>query len=227
MILAGIAYNSAIKYIRPNMERRILYLCPLVEKLPNNEKEWCILISDGDEAAFRQLFHYYVPIVLPVIEDVIGTEAAAKDVVQEVFLRIWLSRDKLPEIVDLRAWIFRIVYNHSYSWLRAKASADQARLRLLDKELTNPGNRPIDDPASLSETSRLIHQAVGQLTPQEKKIYQLSRDAGMKPAEIARQLGLSSQTVRNTLSRALKNIRDYLLAHGIAIPLFLLCYPIL
>lgn len=179
-------------------------------------------IAEGDEAAFEALFHLYVPRIRPVILQIIQEEAPVKDIIQEIFLGLWMGRDKLPAVSSPRNWIFKMTYHRSYSWLQKQGVREKARhlLSWNEEEYTNI----TEDNLSLSETSRLIREAIALLPPQAMKIYLLSRENGLKIADIAARLGISAQTVKNSLVRSLRAIREYLLKHGISIPLMLLSY---
>ena len=74
----------------------------------------------------------------------------------------------------------------------------------------------------VGETRELIGKAISQLSPQRKLIFQLHRDDGLRAAEIADRLNLSHSHVRNSLSEALRFIREYLIASGKVMPLILL-----
>ncbi|HEX6429232.1 MAG TPA: sigma factor-like helix-turn-helix DNA-binding protein, partial [Niastella sp.] len=75
---------------------------------------------------------------------------------------------------------------------------------------------------SLHETARLIREATVLLPEQARKIFQLSRETGLKAAEVADQLGISVQTVRNSLVRSVKFVKEYLAQHGILLPALLI-----
>ena len=177
------------------------------------------LISQGDEVAFEQLFKLYVPQIQPVILQIVRSDAVVKDIVQEVFLHLWLGRDKLREIAEPRHWIFRITYNRSFQYVRKKLLQDKtnARLSASPESLTHLSQT--EDSVDFAETTRLVQAAIACLPPQAKKIYQLNRLSGMRAAEIADQLGISTQSVRNSLTRSGKDIKEYLARHGIIIPL--------
>ena len=187
------------------------------------EKELFLLIADGDEAAFRQLFHLYVPLIRSITLKITKNEGAAPDLVQEVFLRIWLYRDRLPDINNPRPWIIKIAYHQCFNWLRQKKVRDNANLQLAAAGKQEYGNST-EEINLFRETSLILRQAIEQLPPQTKRIYLLSRDEGLKINEIAAMLKLSPPTVKNTLSRSLKVIRDSLEKQGIFLPFFLLCY---
>lgn len=190
-----------------------------------NETNLFYRIAQGDEAAFETLFHLYVPRIQPVITQIIQEEAPAKDIIQEIFLSIWMSRDKLPDITTPRNWIFKIAYHRSYSWLQKQGVRDKARqVNIAEGE---DYSNLTEENLSFTETTRLIREAIELLPPQAKKIYQLSRETDLKIAEIAAQLKLSPQTIKNSLVRSLRSIREYLIKHGIILPLILLEYCLL
>ena len=179
------------------------------------------LIAEGDETAFRQLFERYTPRIRPLIRSIIGEEAAVKDLIQDIFLLLWISREKLPDVQHPEKWIFRMVHYRCYKWLRDQGVRSSAKLKLNDTQIAGTANSTLENTQFL-ETSRLIRQAVQALPAQARKVYQLRREADMKIDEIADLMGLSPKTVKNTLTRALKSIQSYLEDNGIIIPAALL-----
>ncbi len=125
---------------------------------------------------------------------------------QDVFLKVWVHRDQLPAIGDLRAWIFTITANAARSWLRKKM-LDRSLLQNY-APLTISNNT--DHLLSFNETNRLIHEAIQMLPPQRRQIYSMQRVEGKKLSEIARELDISLSNVKNTLASALEQIRKYL-----------------
>jgi RNA polymerase sigma-70 factor (ECF subfamily) len=186
----------------------------------HNEKILLRLIAEGDEVAFRDLFHSYVPLVQSVVGKLIRNTEAVPDVVQEIFLRIWLARDRLPDIENPRSWILRIVYHQSFNWLRQQKAQRKRDLVLLE-EIQSVSTLGTEEAAQFEETSRIVQAAIEQLPPQARKVYLLNREEGLKIGEIAQQLQLSTQTVKNTLGRSVKAIRNYLCREGIFLPICL------
>lgn len=176
------------------------------------------LIAEGNEPAFEELFHLYVPQIEPVILKMVKSEAVTRDIIQDIFLNLWLSREKLATIDTPRNWIFRIVYNRAYSWLEQQSVRNNATMVLPDS------SNDTEESVNFAETARLVKQAILQLPSQTQKIYLLSREEGLKNAEIAERLNLSVQTVKNTLYNAGKGIKEFLSRHGIELPLILIIY---
>jgi RNA polymerase sigma-70 factor (family 1) len=177
-------------------------------------------IAQGDESAFEALFHLYVPKIKPVITRIIQVEGAEKDIIQEIFLGIWLSREKLTDILVPHNWIFKIVYHRCYSWLQKQGVRNKAT-QVITRESLDHSNLT-EENLAFTEISTLVKQAIHQLPPQAQKIYLMSRETDLKISEIADLLQLSPQTVKNSLVRSLKSIREYLTGHGITLPLILL-----
>ncbi|MDF2187935.1 sigma-70 family RNA polymerase sigma factor [Paraflavitalea sp. CAU 1676] len=172
-------------------------------------------IADGDEAAFRKLFQAYMPMVFPMIAQVTKSGPAAEDIIQETFLRLWVHRDKLKEIQQPRAWILRIAYFQAFTYLRDQSIHSKAIDKLATVDEVNQADTDLQ--MMFRHTEALVRRAVDELPKQQKQAYRLSRESGYKTAEIARAMNLSEQSVKNTLVRALKFIRDYLEKAGYAL----------
>lgn len=174
------------------------------------EKELCLLVSEGDEAAFRELFHQYMPSLHPAILKMVKIENVTNDIIQDTFLKVWINRDKLPDIEYPRLWVLRIAYYQALNFLRNKTIHQKALGKIAAKADTVHDTHETEDRVAFNNVSNCIKQAVYKLPEQQKKVYQLSRENGYKIAEIAQTLQLSEQTVKNTLGRSLKFIREYL-----------------
>ena len=190
-----------------------------------DDKSLFLLVAEGDEAAFELLFNAWLPQLHPQVFKIVQSEAAVKDIIQEVFLALWLGRDKLPAVEEPGNWIFRIAYNQSLRYLKKQTLKDRV-LVTFQKEQPPAHSLDTEQVVNATEINRLVQQAIQELPPQSRNIFQLSRTAGMKPAEIAIELNISIQAVRNSLTRSGKSIRAFLDQHGIHIPVLLLCYLI-
>ncbi len=182
-------------------------------------KQLFLQVAEGDESAFGTLFNAFLPKLYPFIIKFIKSEPAAQEIIQETFIRVWLSRDKLSEIDNPGGWLYKVASNECYSYLR-KSILNNKFLNPLTVE-PDPVNTTHENLA-LKELNRLIGEAINKLPAQRKKIYRMSRDEGMSIPEIASVLGLSPNTVKNVLVTSLKFIREYLVKHGIIFFLLLL-----
>jgi RNA polymerase sigma-70 factor (family 1) len=179
--------------------------------LPDS-KQLFLQVAGGDEKAFETLFNAFLPKLYPFIIKFIKSEPAAREIIQETFIRVWLSRDKLSEIDNPGGWLYKVASNECYSYLRKS---------ILSNKFLNPITVEPDPVSSthenlaLKELNRIIGEAINKLPAQRKKIYRMSRDEGMSIPEIASILNLSPNTVKNALVTSLKFIREYLVKYGI------------
>ncbi len=173
-----------------------------------NEKEIFLLISWGDEAAFTEMFFHYTARIHPFIKKMTRSEEVTEEIVQDVFVSLWKNREKLPEINNYPAYIFTIASNRTFNYLKSKAreTVRMKELAKVEKEFTNVTEETIDG----NESRDLINRLVNRLTPQKKLIYQLTRDEGLSHDEIALQLNISKNTVKNHLVETLKYLRKNL-----------------
>jgi len=184
-----------------------------------DEREIFARIAEGDESAFSRCYLYYSPRLMPFLIRLLGDRDSAEEVIQEIFLKVWLFRDSLSDVGNPRNWLFRATANTARDWLKKQAAAR--------RKLEEGWRRtPIEDSAppdrtDLQALTEVIKQTVLSFPPQRRRIYELSREEGMKPAEIATQLGLSVNTVKNTLVAALKAIRENVESSGFWISVLL------
>ncbi|QEC43457.1 RNA polymerase sigma factor [Pseudobacter ginsenosidimutans] len=189
---------------------------------PYEEKELLNRIAGGDEQAFEIILKQYYPKLRPFIYKYTSSSGDMEEVLQNCFLRVWINRDKLPSIIHFSAWIYKVASREYLLYLRQKMKEKQQislelAESLADKVVGNP-----EEMVQFRQVKAALREAVELLPEQRKKIFKMSRDEGMKIAEIAAALSVSTSTVKNALTTALKQIREYLLARGYHIPLILL-----
>lgn len=177
-------------------------------KILPNERELFAQMAEGSEAAFTDIFFHYIPVLQPHIFKMTRSEDATQDIIHDVFLKIWLSREKMAEIENYRAYIFRMTTNQTYDWLKriAKEKIAIAGTRLRTIESINTTEETID----FNQSAEIIKKAVAQLPQQRKLVFKLSREEGLSHDEIAERLNISKNTVSNHLTEALRFIKDYL-----------------
>lgn len=181
----------------------------------NNERLLLKQIAEGDEQAFAILFYRYLPILQPFAVKFTKSVDAAEEIIQDTFLRVWLNREKLEDVENVKAWLYKYASNECLNYLRKELKQAKAIDNLsVDQQVQS--NTTIDT-INLNEINYLVTQAVEQLPSQRKKIYQMSRAEGMNIPEIAEALHLSPNTIKNALVISLKTIREHLNKHGVVL----------
>jgi RNA polymerase sigma factor (sigma-70 family) len=176
------------------------------------------LIAVDNHYAYKELFHRFVPRLKPAILKITKTEWATDDLIQDVFYKIWINRYELVHVNNVRGYILKMAFNASFEYLRKQQTNKKAIGFITNNNLSDYSVTP-EDNTVYNETNRVINEATKKLPPKTRLIYSLSNEQGLHPAEIATQLDLSTQTVRNTLTRAVSTIRKYLNQHDISLHL--------
>lgn len=173
-------------------------------------------VSKGDEAAFRQLFDRYKGKLFGLALSLTKSTVIAEELLQEVFISLWVSRALLSNVRDPAAYI----YQSTYRMLRRLVQKEQHQQIILKAiEAQSQPHLAAPDPEIqllLSETRRILDEAVSQLPEQKKRIYQLAKVQGLSYKQISAELNISPNTVRNHLVEAVRLIRAYFIQAGMA-----------
>lgn len=189
---------------------------------PYDERKILGRISDGDEDAFAVFFNDHYHRLRPFVSRFFKEDDQAEDVLQEVFIRVWLNRDQLPRIENIAGWLRTVTSRTCINVLRKDLTRKKHITGLTSQE-PDQAHTP-EDRITADEIRQLVTRAVNDMPPSRRRIYLMSREEGLKPAEIAERLSLSVNTVRNTLVMALKEIRDFLKIRGHLISLLFLLF---
>jgi len=172
-----------------------------------------------NKVVFDFIFHYYYSGLCAFCERITGSPEVAEDLVQELFVTLWLKCEQIQITSSLKNYLFTSVKNRSLDYLkREQRKSIKTEQFAEDREL--PENL---SPLWFAEAELLavVEKSLKKLPPRCREIFELSRFEGLKNQEIADKLGLSKRTVELQVSNALKQLRtdlkDYL-------PLFLLMY---
>jgi RNA polymerase sigma-70 factor (family 1) len=184
-----------------------------------------VRVAAGDQAAFRLLYNEHWQNIYGVAFVLTRSTTLAEDMVQEVFAKVWLKRDELPKVEKFREWLFLVARNHIFNELRRQRRDDRLVGGLVNYFATQrDGHEQIADPEQAllhKESSRLIRESIERLPAQQQTVYRMARDQGMTREQIAETLGLSTNTVRNHMTQALRSIREYLEKHADSLLLYI------
>ncbi|WP_316815635.1 RNA polymerase sigma-70 factor [Pedobacter nyackensis] len=182
----------------------------------NNEERLLLKqIAEGNEQAFAVLFYRYLPVLKPFTLKFTKNSDAAEEIIQDTFLRVWLNREKLDDIENVKSWLYKFASNECLNYLRKQLKEARA-IDNLGIEYPKESNDTIDT-LNLNDVNYLVGQAIDRLPGQRKRIYLMSRSEGMNIPEIAAALELSPNTIKNALVISLKTIREHLNKNGIVL----------
>lgn len=173
------------------------------------EKELLLRVAEGDEQAFKLIFQSYFHKLGNYVHRFTKSFIITQEIVQDVFLNIWINRAALRNIDNFSSYLFVISRNHTFNAVKKLAREYEKQKKWqadLQEELHLNGYTS----AGYSETLILVNKAIRALPPQQKKVFLLSREKGLTQEEIAKELGLSITTVKKHMVLALKFLRSQL-----------------
>ena len=127
---------------------------------------------------------------------------ASEDVVQEAFGLLWEKLSTGEKVVNQKGYLYSIVKNRSLDILRKKGSVGEAIS--LDGSVDNIEEPTVED----AEVEARLWTAIDTLPEKCREIFLMSKRDGLRQEEIAQELGISLQTVKNQVSKALKILKD-------------------
>ena len=169
------------------------------------------LIADNDQD-FSRLYDKYKHIIYGYSFKFLHSATYAEEIVQEVFLKIWKHRHSLDPEQSFKAYLFKVTRNQVLNFLRKASYEKNVSQEVFYK--SQHTNNQTENEIITQEYHRILDSAVQSLPARRKLIYQMCRHNGLSHEEIATQLGLSKNTVKDQVVKALKSIRQYMKTHA-------------
>jgi RNA polymerase sigma-70 factor (ECF subfamily) len=169
------------------------------------DAELVLGVQKDDVSAFDALYWKYHQPVYDNIVKLVKDSSEAKDILQEVFVKLWQKRHSIDVSKSVAGWLFVISFNLSVSHTK-----NRLREQALYRRVFNENHAPDDDFMEYERQLRLLETAIGKLSPQKKKIVTLCKLEGKTYEEAANELNISRHTVKEYLSSAMVNLNDYL-----------------
>lgn len=170
-------------------------------------------LGKGNHNSFNLLFELYKHEVYSNALLFTSSSSIAEEIVQDVFLQIWKSREKVAAVADLDAYLFIITKNAVYRWLHAEAQQEKKHRAWQEQTATAKPDDNVLSAILEKDYDKLLQKAIKQLPPQQQQVYVLIRQQGLSRMEVASKLGLQPETVKRHLSIATRTIRSYCLLH--------------
>ncbi len=184
-----------------------------MEDISNNEDNRLIkALQQGNAHAFEEVFKkYHEPLYFHAL-NFVKSEPLAKDIVQEVFVKVWENRKRIKREGSFKAYLFTIGKHCIINLLkRATKESDikqEIRMHAL-QEQSHP-----EDPTVWADYKNLADEALNQLPFKRKMVFMMFYKEGKKYDEIAQTLEISKHTVRDHIVKAEKTIKKYLELHA-------------
>ncbi len=160
-----------------------------------------------DEQAFESIFKEYYVRLCGLANKFIANQAESEEIVQEVFLNIWSKRDRLKLDQEIKPYLFKSVQNLCFNFIEHQKVIDNYYSVIEVAYKNQKEDFDTYESVLFTEFQAKVDEAIGSLPEECRKIFKMSREDGLKYAEIASKLGLSVKTVETQMSRALSKLK--------------------
>jgi len=165
-------------------------------------------IKRDDYSSYNQLFMRYYSRLCAYVFNLTQNNSASEDIVQELFIRLWINRKKLEINTNVSGYLYRSSKNATLNFYRAEKN-----------RLKSIRNMPIqewqtdEDQIEQIEFSVALNKCIGQLPERSRDVFMKSRLDGMKQQEISDELGISVKTIKNQIWKSLQFLKACLELH--------------
>lgn len=171
-------------------------------------------MTDRSIESFEELFRAYHAPLCEVVDSYVRSQDTAEEIVQDLFLTLWLKRDALQRADSIPAYLFGAARNRAVQYLRHR-SVVRKWTDLLSRERTDmPG---ADRQLEQAETDRAVRAAIDRLPPRTRLALVLRIDHAMSHADVATAMGITVKGVEKLLATARAKLRGELGAHADAV----------
>ncbi|WP_164735250.1 RNA polymerase sigma factor [Pseudoflavitalea rhizosphaerae] len=174
---------------------------------PYNQKYLLDLIARSDQQAFTELFHFYRNRTYTHALALVQSSELAEEIVQEVFLQLWIKREQMPSIDNIEAYLNTMVKHRAFRALKNIArynnilqGSDQSEWHF---------SQQLQELVQQKEFAAIIREAVAVLPPRQKLAWQLNREQQLPRVKVAEIMGLSPETVKVHLAHAMRSVKAY------------------
>lgn len=174
-------------------------------------------VRDDDEAAFGELVEAYQNRLIGIFTHVLHDSAAAEDLAQEAFLRVYRARHRYQPTAKFATWLFRIANNLATNRLRSLSRRKEVSMKAADsgqQSLPTPEQLAAEKSALMptrqldkQEMREVVRQSLDTLNDRQRMALLLNKFEHMSYADIAASMDLSVQAVKSLLTRARENLR--------------------
>ena len=165
------------------------------------------MLNENPDTALDYLYQVYYTPLCERVYSVTRDASASEDIVQEIFVDIWKNKDTFRVEGSLKSYLIKACRNRSLNHIRRSMAEFEQNSEKADSIYEK---YDVTDVLIKEETEVSIHKIIDKLPSKCKIIFNLSRFEELTYNEIASQLGISSKTVENQISKALKILRDKL-----------------
>ncbi|MGF1637108.1 MAG: RNA polymerase sigma-70 factor [Cyclobacteriaceae bacterium] len=181
----------------------IRYIDDVVEELSLANR-----IKNDDKEAFDDLYERYWSALMAFCYKLTQSESVSQEIVQDLFVELWINRSRLEIKKSLRSYLFNALKYKVLDHIKKSSKKEAYISEMLD--VYTCGINFTEQEINLVNLERSYKKALEILPERCRQVFRLSREENQSIVEISQNLNISSQTVKNQISKALKILRVHL-----------------
>ncbi len=179
-----------------------------MEYSPLSDIELASLLQSGDHTAYKYIYQRYYRVLFVHAYKRLRDQEQSKDIIQEVFTKLWDKREAFVLASSLAGFLFTAVNNKIVDYFLHKEV--QAKYFAAFGEFLDVETQKTDYLVRENQLMALIEQEIQQLPPKMREVFELSRKSNLSHKEIADRLAISEKTVDRQISNALFRLKTKL-----------------
>lgn len=168
------------------------------------EQQLLRAVASGDEHAFHELYAHHFPLIYGYVLKLVKVPALAEDVVQDIFLKIWEARAKLTGVRHFPAFLFTVARNHTFNVLESVTRSQNAMATVV----RHFQEQRDDDEVLSNDYRHFIDKALQRVPARSRDIFRKCREQGLSYEEVAREIGISRNAVKNHMVSTIRVLRE-------------------
>jgi len=177
----------------------------MLQPISVEEKEWLQSLKAGKQVALQKIFNHYYKYLVVTGYNITGDNEKAKDLVQDVFFELWKKREQLNIQSSLKSYLRRAVVNRSLNYIKTQKRFDfgEENFDAQTPDQAFSAQKILE----AQDLKNALNAAIDSLPAKCKAIFMLSRYEKLSHKEIAAKLDISTKTIENQITKALKIVR--------------------
>lgn len=176
------------------------------------EREIIQGISAGNRETFNLAFRVFYPKLLAYALDILKNQEPAREIVQELFIKLWEQRNTFQITTSLSSYLFKSVYHSCLNYIRNERKLQLQHVSLdqsgyLENFISTEFPKWMETETVWEELELKLKQAIDELPDQCREIFLLCRRDNLSYPEIAHKLNISISTVKTQMGRAMAKLK--------------------
>lgn len=170
-------------------------------------------LKNEDKSAVDELFSHYYARLYHFSKSILKVENGIEDILQDVFIKIWLNRQKIGNAATFNAYVFTITKNEVLNLIRSNLRDNTFRDELFMQAVAQEYHT--QNPIEFDEIKTAIDKIVASLPDKRQQVFILSRTDGLSNKEISQQLNIAEKTVEDHITHSIRHLKNSLKEMGI------------